>query len=340
MNTLDNSRVWIMRWFLFIFVGYPTQLIVYILYPFAHLYWRLFIYEKIKDQKIPTHEMVSMEDYPIRMRINSKLLDNTDDHGAFTMFGFIKEEGLSLLLMMNNFVRRVDDIGVYNLSKVSGDVVVAWCFAATHEKVRLKNLEWEVRGAAWNYLLNLGTCSFDADNGGWVSNRCNNFGINFCPDSEVLGLGQPMAGPQYYTTSALFALASFFHWKWKVVFWIHWILMGGWYWCWSPVIYSKTKPVHYAKDIVMKSLHVQQFVFGRRWWIIRPMAFITFKISEYRNELFYAICGFHPGYGMSPVMNAFFSQKADASSRLVPNDMNPYLTTAMMDLYKQTRGFK
>ncbi len=216
----------LIRWMTFIFIGYPFQILFNIIYPFLHLYWRLFIYKKFTEQKLPQHESVSLTDYPIMRRINMRLLDNTDDHGAFTMYGAIDAMGLGLLQLMGNVIRRYDDHGKFNQKQVSGDVLVAWCFAATHHKVNLNNLEHTIRMMAWTYLKNLGVCSYDSKNRGWVSNRCNNFGINYCPDSDVVGLGQPMAGPQFYTSSALFALASTFSVKWKIVFWLHFIFMG------------------------------------------------------------------------------------------------------------------
>lgn len=334
LTDIDNNRVWVVRWIFFIFIGYPLQVLLFFIYPFLHLYWRLFIYKEIEQQKEPVHADVT---FTPKYKFNGALLDNTDDHGAFTMYGAINDHGLRALLCMHNFIRRVDDVGQYNLRKVSGDVVVAWCFAWSHKDVRRENLRHEVLGAAWNYLKNLGTCSFDDDNKGWVSNRCNNFGLNFCPDSEVYGLGQPMAGPQFYTNSALFALASFYSFKWKIIFWLHWIFMGGWFWMWSPVLYTKSKPVHYAKDITMKALWVHKFIFGKKFWITKPMNTITFKLSEYKNDLFWALVGRANTRRLPQVLNAFFSQKPDASSKYVESDMNPFLSKGINDIYAQER---
>jgi len=93
------------RWIIFIFIGYPFQLLVFIIYPLIHLYWRLFIYEKIDQQKMPAHEEVSLERYPVKRRLNNLLLDNTDDHGAFTMYGDIDTQGLGLLQVMGTLIR-------------------------------------------------------------------------------------------------------------------------------------------------------------------------------------------------------------------------------------------
>lgn len=326
------------RWLFFPSIGYPFQILLYIIYPFVHLYWRLFVYEKVKEQKIPQHE--TCPDFIAKTRFHGMFIDNEDDHGAFTMYGFAGFNSLVCLLdSEGNFVRRTEawnsDEGEFEFNRkmVSGDVVVAWCFAMSHDMHPA--IKGTVTKAAWNYLKNLGTRSYcDGRNNGDVSNRCNNFGINYCPDSDLLRIGQPMAGPQFYTNSCLFALASCYSWKWKFVFWAHWIFLGGWYWAFSPVIYTKSKPVHYAKDIVMKSLWVHKVIFGNRWWIRIPMRTITLKLSEYKNDLFYAMCGIQNFRPMPAVMNAFFSQKADATSRCNPNDMNPYLSFAIDEMYE------
>jgi len=324
------------RWTLFIFIGLPFQLLVFIIYPFLWVYWRLCIYEEVYPQKEAPHQDVPVE---VKMRANGWLLDNADDHGAFTMYGAIKERGLELLNLNGDFMRRFDDHGDHNLKKVSGDVVVAWCFAATHKGLNLKRLEWTIRSAAWNYLKHLGTRSYDEKNNGWVSNRCNNLGINFCPDSDLFKIGQPMGGPQFYTNSCLFALASLFSYRWKLVFWIHWILLGGWFWMWFPIIYTKSKPVHYTRDITMKALWVHKFVFGDQFWISLPMWTITTRLSTHENPLFRAMYGWIPG-NITPAMNAFFSQRHDAGSIYVKNDMNPVLGRAIMDLYQQSKDIE
>lgn len=332
----------IIRWLLFFFIGYPFQLAVYVIYLFVHLYWRIFEYKKVTNRQDPVHQF-SFEpgsNLGFGTRVDGQLLDNHDDHGAFTMYGHIQELGLSKLVRNGNFVRRYETSDPDNLRMVSGDVVVAWCFAATNKHVNLEKLKPRILESAGNYLKNLGTCSNDEKNNGWVSNRCNNFGINFCPDSEAWGIGQPMAGPQFYTNSCLFALASKFSLKWKIIFWIHWILMGGWYWMWSPVIYTKNKPVHYAKDITMKALWVHKFVFGNRWWIRIPMETITYKLSTHVNDLFYAILGKLGAWPLPESMNAFFSQKYNATSVYQIGDMNGFLPRAIQDLNEQAKGIQ
>lgn len=331
----------ITRWLIFIFIGYPLQLIFMMIYPLAHMYW-LFFVKKDTPQRLAEHERIDGSHGKAK-RMNGRLLDNLDDHGAFTMYGAIDYEGLALLLDEHgNFLRRKNDKGEDNLRMVSGDVVVSWCFAAVHpysvNSKYYKHMKWPIQKAAKNYLKYLGTRSYDSRNNGWVSNRCNNFGVNYCPDSDALKIGQPMAGPQFYTNSCLLALASQYHWKYKLAFWLHWIFMGGWYWAFSPVIYTESKPVHYARDIAMKALYVHKFVFGKRWWIDYPMKMITNKMSKNSNDLWDALTyGYLRDDKLPESMNAFFSQKEDATSRYNKNDMSSYLGKAIVMLAEQSR---
>lgn len=85
-------------------------------------------------------------------------------------------------------------------------------------------------------------------------------------------------------------------------------------WAFSPVIYSKSNKLWYVRDITMKSLYVHLSVFGPRWWIVKPMEFITYRIAEYKNDLFLAMMG-EDVTDLPEVMNPFFSQTSDGISR-------------------------
>lgn len=325
----------IIRWILFLLVGLPIQAVVYVVYPLLWAYWRLAIYKEPQGDKIiAQHEQIpqTFPGYPVR--VAGQLLDNVDDHGAFSMYGFIKSGGLMLLLDgEGNFLRRYEDDGKHNLRFVSGDVVTAWSFAYTAPNVYNKPVS-DLLDAAWNYLKYLGTRTWDENGQGYVSNRCNNFGVNYCPDSDAKGIGQPMAGPQFYTNSALFALASQHSKFFKFVFWAHWLIMGGWYWAFAPVIYSKETPLYYVRDMTMKALYVHKTVFGNRWWIKKPMEYITYELSNVRNDLWYAMLGQPPVNPTPSAMDSFFSQKEDCTSR--PSDrINPLLGSAMIQLAQQ-----
>src|SRR5690606_5773756 len=126
------------------------------------------------------------------------------DHGALTQYGFIGKEGMERLIdKEGNFIRQVNEDGSNGMWWVSGDTVTAWCFAFVTMPEDQRPHE-AARKAAWNYLKYLGTRSFDEKNKGWVSDRVNNFGLSYCPDSEVLGISAPSAAPQVWTTSSLF----------------------------------------------------------------------------------------------------------------------------------------
>lgn len=319
------------RWSVLICLGLPIQGLLYCLYPIACILWRLFIFKPITTQKIPNHYHNNPSTYK-GLRNNDLFLNNNDDHSAFTMYGQIGQEGLSLLLDSNgNFSRRYNEDGSLNMRKVSGDAVVAWCFAASF--VETKNLD--IKKVADNYLKYLGSRAYDDVNKGDVSNKCNNMGLNYCPDG-YLRIGQPTTGPQFYTTSAVFALAYHLGFRYKVIFWLNWLIFGGWYWAFCPVIYTKSNGLFYTRDISMKSLYIHKKIFGNRWWITLPMKFFTYKISEYRNDLFYAMHGHEPLESFPEYGTAWFSQRENATSEQT-EDCSPYIKLALMKIAKEAK---
>lgn len=310
----------VVRWVLFLLIGLPFQLVVYLIYPLVHVFWRLFVYEKVTTLKSVQHENPTEEPRHSAIR-DGYFHDNEDDHSALSHFGLftvkpdLGVEGLRLLIDDDGaFLRRYKD-GKKEGWHVSGDCVANWCFTASCLNSKRAALAPVIEKAATHYLLNLGSKSNMPEAKGWVSSRCNNLGINFCPDG-FLGLGQPCVGPQFYTTSALLALA-YQHGskKWKYIFWIHWILFGGWYWAFSPMLYTKKQRLAYVRDTTMRALWVHLKVFGPLWWVIRPMHFITYEIAEYENHLFFAMLGKEPQVGVPRIASPFFSQEYDGRSR-------------------------
>lgn len=325
----------IIRWFLFLTIGIPFQVAVYVLYPLIWAYWRVFVFKKT-DKTLPRHWEPNFE-VGRKTKLDGALLDNDDDHGALTQYGFIGPAGLEVLIdKEGNFARAVTSDFVQNMRYVSGDCVVAWAFAYVTADIKPKNA---ARKAALNYLKNLGTLSWDEKNSGDVSNRCNNFGINFCPDSDFLKLGQPAAGPQFYTSSCLFAIAAKDSFFWKVVFWTHWLIMGGWFWAFWPAIYPKDG-LWYVRDITMKALWVHREVFGNRWWIRLPMRLISNSVPI-RNDLFEAMLGNEPG-NLPNVIHAFFSQEKSASSSEALYQSNlrasAYIKKAILKIYNKAKA--
>ncbi len=324
----------LVRWLIFLSIGIPTQIFVMLIYPLIYLYWRLSIYKKVTNQTIPQHEHVgqSVIDEASKTNVSGTLLDNTDDHGALSMYGFIGMQGLRDLTARFGWhlVRRQSKIGSNNSWKVSGDVVISWVFASLF--IDKDELDHSVfYKVAMAYLKSLGSVSCDNVNQGDVSNRCNNFGINYCPDSAFMKLGQPMAGPQFYTNSCLFALASQKSYFFKLVFWTHWLLFGGWYWAFAPVLYTKDNGLFYVRDMTMKALYVHKRIFGDKWWIRKPMELIAYN-TPIRNDLFYAMLGYGPLGNLPKAMDVFFSQREDATSRK-SKVMSAYIPDVIMEIY-------
>ncbi len=326
----------IIRWFLFLTIGMPFQAIVYLLYPLIWVYWRVFIFKKA-EKTLPQHWEPDFE-VGRKTKLNGTLLANNDDHGAMTQYGFVEAAGLNYLIDKDgNLARAIGEDFVQNMKRVSGDCVVAWAFAYVMIEKNIRPVGM-ARKVAWNYLKNLGSLSWDEKNSGDVSNRCNNFGINYCPDSDTWGIGQPAAGPQFYTNSCLFAIASQGSVFWKLVFWAHWFLMGGWYWAFWPSVYPADK-LWYVRDIVMKSLWVHKEIFGDRWWISMPMKKVNESVPV-RNDLFEAMIGNEPG-PMPEVMHAFFSQLKSASSEKASFQRNDrasaHIKKAIWAIYEKAR---
>jgi hypothetical protein len=321
------------RWALFLLIGLPIQILVYALYPLVVLYWRIFVFEKHDLKELPSHVEIPVA-LGLATRNGGLFLDNNDNHGAFTMFNFITEEGYSQLLDAHgNFIRRSNETGGMNRDRVSGDVVIAFAFANLFYKAK----DDDIRRAIKNYFKFLGTRSYDDISQGDVSNRCNNFGVNYCPDSDFYKMGQPAFGPQFYTNSCLLAMGYHLGIGYKLAFWVHWLVMGGWLWAWAPTLYTKSNGLWYVRDMSMKALWVHAQVFGDRWWIRKPMKFINDKISTHENQLFDAMFGEEPE-NLPACMHAFFSQNENASSEGIGNGrVSAYIPDALKKIARTTK---
>jgi hypothetical protein len=298
------------------------------------LYWRLKVYSKPGDKTVSEHESIS--GFREKREPYGMYLNTIDDHASFCMYGALTTLALELLVQEGSVVRRVNEDKTLNRWSVSGDVIISWCLSFTYPKIDQRDLVPALLELANSYLKYLGTRSWDEINDGDVSNRCNNFGVNYCPDSDFHKIGQPATGPQFYTSSALFALASKYSWKFKIVFWLHWIIMGGWYWWFAPALWTKDRQLVYVRDMTMRALYVHKFVFGDRWWIRKPMEWIAFKTTDRRNDLWYAMLGINPIRELPAAMDGFFSQKEDFTSRM-SDRMNGYYGEAIYNLAEQAR---
>lgn len=323
----------LLPWLIFLFVGLPIQGVVYLLYPFVCVLWMIFIYKPIYSKQEPTHQYQLPPNVGTASTHNGVLLDNADNHGALSMYGFIQKEGLELLQIEGSLIRKRNTDDSLDRSAVSGDVVVSWFFA--NELATRKASDKVIKSVADTYIKNLGTLSYDGFAQGYVSARCSNFGVNMAPDSDFLGLSQPAAGPQFYTTSAVLAGSYHLGFKYKAIYWTHWVLMGGWYWAWVPMIYPDQESWWYIRDITMKALYVQLQVFGPRWWITMPMKFINDKLTTHNNDLFNAMMGREIGL-LPEAMDAFFSQREDASS-MESDRMSAYIPDAIRKIKSETK---
>lgn len=337
----------IVRWSLFLLVGLPFQVLVYFAYPVVFAIWRIFFFKKVK----PQYAFIDAIDLPsglAALNPDGVLLKNPDDHGLFAQYGRLWDlaskdykyaiRGLYQMLDNNFHFLRANDGNATKSYHVSGDVAVAWAFASVEV---LGKSSLAAHQVARTYLKNLGTISGEGLAKDWVSARCNNFGLNYCPDGAY-GLGQPMTGPQFYTSSSIFALAYHCSLKNKVIFWTHWVLLGGWFWGFWPVMFSKKKKLGYVRDITMKALWVHLRVFGPKWWVVLPMKYIAYTIAEYKNPLFYAMLGkldqavYLPAF--PEVLNPFFSQKINCENRLEP-EANIYIYPAILHINEEAKRY-
>ncbi len=312
-------KVIFVRWMLFFIVGLPMQALTMLLYPFFYLYWAIKVLPEIKKYALKINEHTDYPDNPAYSRIRDLYFhDNDDTHNALTQYPLfhmhpeLGQKGLELLVSPDGAFLRRYMAGVSEGSKTSGDCVVAWCFAYSLLPPVFRPRK-ALRRAAWHYLRNLGTKSINGSVQGWVSARCNNLGVNYCPDGWK-GIGQPCTGPQFYTTSALLALAYRENIFWKAVFWLHWLVFGGWYWAISPMIFPKFNKLGYVRDITMRALWVHQTVFGPKWWVMNPIEKIAIDMAEYENALFFAQLGLSTRVPLPKYANSWFSQNISASS--------------------------
>lgn len=325
----------ILKWLIFLFIGLPIQSVMQAIYPIIYVVWSLFLHKESPVKLKPTHDFSLIPPAGTETYLNDSLLKNVDDHGAFSQYGFIQKEGLELLQQDGSFIRDRYADGTMNRQNVSGDAVVAWVFA--NQLADRKASDEIIKLVTDNYIKNLGTLSYDQYGQGYVSARCSNFGVNTANDADFLKLSQPAFGPQFYTTSAVLAMAYHLGFKYKFLFWAHWLVMGGWYWAFAPII-APDNSLYYVRDITMKSLYVHLQVFGPQWWVTKPMVYITDKISTHENDLFYAMLGRDINQ-LPQVMNPFFSQREDASSS--ENDMSgrlsAYIPDAIRKIKRETR---
>lgn len=247
----------ILRWVTFPLIGLPFQLLTYLVYPFAAIYFRLKIRLKHPNNgqdsfaKVSTQKDFETVQDPIR---NTFYLDDDDSHTAMVHgwiwglqeYKHLAKDGLrNLITTTGSLHRRIPDL---HYLPVSGDCLSSWVWAYIASGNKDPD---SVELIAKHYLKN---CLGLEHRNGKVSVRSSNSGVNFCFDGWR-GLSQPAFGPQYYTSAAIFALArEEVGGLWHLVYWLHFWLMGGWLWWIAPVLHGKNDTIYYAHDVTMKNL--------------------------------------------------------------------------------------
>lgn len=271
-----------LRWILFLVVGLPFQLLVYCIYPFVFLYFWLFVKSKVGEPILhlatPHRSIDEIINLGAKDSIrDSFFLNHPDTHNALCHIGLwsyrpeLASEGLKSLVRPNgSLMRRYPE---EQFLPVSGDCLSSWVQGFTMyggDKQDLKRV-------ATHYLLN---CLGLQDYNGKVSARSSNSGINYVFDGWK-GLNQPCFGPQYFTSAALFALAAKELGKqWELIYWIHWLFMGGWLWNLAPVIYFKNDLLYYTHHITTINLYSLAKLRGDFKW---PIRYVVKEIAPQGN---------------------------------------------------------
>jgi hypothetical protein len=145
----------------------------------------------------------------------------------------------------------------------------------------------ELKKIGLHYLKH---CLGLAHHNGMVSARSSSSGINYTFDGYK-NLSQPAFGPNYYSSASLLALMrKEFGGVWHLVYFIHFILMGGWLWWIEPVIYNDKHLIYYDHHITLLNLtameHLYSSPLNRR--AIRRVA-VEIAPQNNINAFFYAM---------------------------------------------------
>lgn len=303
------------RWLLFVSVGLPMHWVFMLLYvPVYFICRTFFLYKKAEQKADYSHVSAAI---PI-MDTDKNILINSDDHNMLTQWTVAKSDSFRHFVYNKGdgltFMRVPNPISKKAFDEVSGDCIVSFAFAmANAEKDVLVKNRQIILELAKTYLKNLGCLSYDEKNNGTVSSRCNNFGINWCPDGWGQ-LGQPAFGPQYFTSSSLFAIAAKVSLTWRMVYHLHRILMGGFIFEWMPLVVPKNS-LFYVRDITAKAIFVHEYVFGLKAWMIKAYDEISRSV-EFKNPVLCALARrYDYDYSTIPnYVNRFFGQSKTGTS--------------------------
>jgi len=248
----------LLRWALTIFIGIPTQILVYLLYPIA-----IYLFRKKWKNKwgvkldIPQEPIRNIQDIIDNGNLDGMrdevYLDHDDTHNALLHMGiwsykpsFVAKEGLRRMVRPDGGLKRrhQEDQDL----PVSRDCLVAWIYSYS----LYGGPKEELKKVLKHYLKY--AFGFVHFTNGLVSTRSSAGGVNYTYDGYKK-LSQPAFGPAFYNSSALFALAA----KelggiWRLVYWAHWLVYGGWLWWVEPFIYNNKQLIYYDQHITALSL--------------------------------------------------------------------------------------
>lgn len=251
----------ILQFLLYIFL----QPIVFVVYPFF-IFWHRIFFKKngvefyLKKIPIKSYQSIAPKNiHKIGIRDNN-WLNNSDDHCTMThVFLWDLHPNMEMhhsLVAKDGRLKRMSPKDHGN--PTSGDCIVFWCWSFVVNKSRDF---MALRRLVDHYILNRFALQHPSGKG--VNTTSSNGGVRWTVDGDFLNLGPMCFGPQYYTTAALLALAAsqLGDTKYKILYWVHYLLFGGWLWKWLPV--APLYRVHYSSfDVVERAL-----------WVIRKSGF-------------------------------------------------------------------
>lgn len=256
-------------------ISIAVQVFVYLIYTFLCIYFyikKYYITESL--QTSPAGDLVSLISKwqldPIR---DSCFSADNDDHTALThsfLWAFDRDkakQGLTALVTEEGSLHR--RFPVESTERVSGDCLSTWVFAYTISGVHIPGLVQKVAKHYLSQCFGLKTVF------GWVSAKSLNCGFNYVHDGSK-NLNQPVFGPQYFTSAALFGLAAkessgIQKLFWETVFLFNFLVFGGWLYNFLPFWHPQSSRIYYAQHITVLNAYSLSKA--------RPLRFI------YRNTL-------------------------------------------------------
>lgn len=248
----------LLRWGLYALIGLPVQFLMYLLYPIVIVLFRLKWANKhgepiaVPTSAPKTNAEIIDKGATISWR-NEVFEDNDDEHTALLHYGawsykpsFVAVEGLRRLTTEDGSIHRIYPPNPA-ANPVSRDCLATWVYSY----VMFGGPKDELRKIAQHYIK----YAFGlAHSNGLVSARNSSSGLNYCFDGYKK-LSQPAFGPNYYGSAALLALArKELGGVWHLIYFMHFMLMGGWLWWLEPIIYNNKFLLYYDHHILSLNL--------------------------------------------------------------------------------------